>query len=135
VGHVGGDDFVFLMRSQDWSLRLMAIVEELEASLVNFHSNEHREAGGLQGTDRDGMQRRFPLLSASIAAVEIEGRRHVTAQEVADRLRETKRAAKAKPGCSCMLAVGERVVDLSSWMAAPPLSSLAQMALFAAGST
>jgi len=134
VGHVGGDDFVFLMRSQDWSLRLTAIVEELEASLINFHSIEHRQAGGLDGLERDGTQRRFPLLSASIAAVEINGRRDVTAEAVADALRETKRAAKAKAGCSCMLAVGDKISDLSSW--APPAapSSLSQMGLFAVGS-
>src|SRR6201996_5650356 len=73
VGHVGGDDFVFLMRSQDWTLRLIAIVEELAASLVNFHSSEHREAGGLDGIDRDGTARCFALLSASIAAFEVDG--------------------------------------------------------------
>jgi diguanylate cyclase (GGDEF)-like protein len=131
VGHVGGDDFVFLMRSQDWSLRLTAIIEELQASLVNFHSTEHRQAGGLDGTDRDGMPRRFPLLSASIAAVEVDGRRHVTAEEVADALRETKRVAKAKPGCSCMLVVGDKTVDLSSCAPAPVASGLSQMGLFA----
>jgi diguanylate cyclase (GGDEF)-like protein len=135
VGHVGGDDFVFLMRSQDWSLRLISIVEELQASLVNFHSMEHREAGGLVGVDRDGMERRFPLLSASIAAVEVEGRRQVTAEALADRLRETKRAAKAKTGCSCMLTVGDRITDLSSWMSAPVVSGLSQMGLFAVGSS
>lgn len=134
VGHVGGDDFVFLMRSQDWSLRLMSIVEELEASLVNFHSPEHREAGALAGVDRDGLHRCFPLLSASIAAVEVEGRRQVSAEEVADRLRETKRVAKAKSGCSCMLAVGERISDLSSWIAAPVSPDHSQMPLFAVGS-
>jgi diguanylate cyclase (GGDEF)-like protein len=131
VGHVGGDDFVFLMRSQDWSLRLTAIVEELRASLINFHSVEHREAGGLDGVDRDGTARRFPLLSASIAAVEVDGRRQVTAEEVADALRETKGAAKAKPGCSCMLAVGDKTVDLLSWAPSPVAPSLAQMGLFA----
>jgi diguanylate cyclase (GGDEF)-like protein len=135
VGHVGGDDFVFLMRSQDWSLRLMSIVEEFQASLVNFHSMEHRQADGLNGTDRDGMERRFPLLSASIAAFEIEARQRVTAQDVADRLRETKRAAKAKPGCSCMLTVGNRIVDLSNWISVPPVTALSQMALFAVGSS
>jgi EAL domain-containing protein (putative c-di-GMP-specific phosphodiesterase class I)/GGDEF domain-containing protein len=131
VGHVGGDDFVFLMRSQDWSLRLTAIVEELQASLVNFHSGEHRKAGGLDGIDRDGMPRRFPLLSASIAAVEIDGKRHFTAEEVADALSETKRAAKAKPGCSCMLSVGDKAVDLLSSARAPVASGLSQMGLFA----
>jgi diguanylate cyclase (GGDEF)-like protein len=135
VGHVGGDDFVFLMRSQDWSLRLTSIVEELEASLVNFHSVEHRRAGGLDGVDRDGVERRYPLLSASIAAVEIDGRRQVTAEEVADALRETKRVAKAKAGCSCMLAVGDKIADLSSSVSPPVVSGLSQMKLFAVGST
>jgi diguanylate cyclase (GGDEF)-like protein len=131
VGHVGGDDFVFLMRSQDWSLRLIAIVEELEASLLNFHSVDHRKAGGLDGVDRDGVERRFPLLSASIAAVEIK--RPVTAEEVADLLRETKRAAKAKAGCSCMLAVGDEIADLARWIPKPAASGLSQMGLFAVG--
>jgi diguanylate cyclase (GGDEF)-like protein len=135
VGHVGGDDFVFFMRSQDWSLRLTAIVEELEASLVNFHSVEHRKAGGLDGMDRDGTARRFPLLSASIAAVEVDARQQVTAEQVADALRETKRAAKAKAGCSCMLATGDKITDLSGWVSAPVVSGLSQMGLFAVGST
>jgi diguanylate cyclase (GGDEF)-like protein len=135
VGHVGGDDFVFLMRSQDWSLRLTAIVEELEASLVNFHSPEHRDAGGLDGVDREGQEKRFPLLSVSIAAFEVDGRRNVTAEEVADALRETKRAAKAKTGCSCMLATGDTIADLSKWVSKPVVSGLSQMGLFAVGST
>ena len=122
VGHVGGDDFVFLMRSQDWTLRLIAIIEELAASLVNFHSSEHREAGGLVGVDRDGATRRFPLLSASIAAFEIDASDLVTPDIIAESLLQTKTLAKAKPGCSCLLAVGERVIDLVSRVetTAPP---------------
>ena len=134
VGHVGGDDFVFFMRSQDWSLRLTAILEELEASLLNFHSVEHRKAGALDGIDRDGTTRRFPLLSVSLAAVEVDSRRQVTTEEVADALREAKRAAKAKAGCSCMLASGGKIVDLSSCASARPMSELSQMGLFASGS-
>jgi diguanylate cyclase (GGDEF)-like protein len=133
VGHVGGDDFVFLMRSQDWSLRLTAIVEELEASLTNFHSMEHRKAGGLDGVDREGAPRRFPLLSASIAAVEVDGRKPLTAEEVAEALQMTKRAAKAKAGCSCMLAVGTEISDLSVWAPRAVPSALSQMGLFAVG--
>jgi GGDEF domain-containing protein len=114
VGHVGGDDFVFLMRSQDWTLRLIAITEELAASLVNFHSHEHREAGGHMGVDREGSTRRFPLLSASIAAFEVEGSRLITPDVIAENLRQTKALAKAKPGCSCLLTAGDRVVDLVS---------------------
>jgi diguanylate cyclase (GGDEF)-like protein len=114
AGHVGGDDFVFLMRSQDWALRLITIIEELAASLINFHSSEHREAGGLVGLDRDGTNRRFPLLSASIAAFEIDGNSIVTTEVIAETLRQTKALAKAKPGCSCLLAAGDRIIDLVS---------------------
>jgi len=88
VGHVGGDDFVFLLRSQDWTLRLIAITEELAASLVNFHSHEHREAGGHVGVDREGSTRHFPLLSASIAAFEVDGSRLVTPELIAENLRQ-----------------------------------------------
>ena len=114
VGHVGGDDFVFLLRSQDWTLRLIAITEELAASLVNFHSGEHREAGGLVGLDRDGTTRRFPLLSASIAAFEIDGSSIITPEIIAESLRQTKALAKAKAGCTCLLAAGDRVIDIAS---------------------
>src|SRR6201994_596870 len=133
VGHVGGDDFVFLMRSQDWSLRLTAIVEELQASLVNFHSPQHRKAGGLDGLDRDGVPRKFPLLSASIAAVQVDGKRSMTAEQLSDALLETKKAAKATPGCSCMLAAGDKTVDLFSWAPPRSVSGLSQMGLFAVG--
>lgn len=112
VGHVGGDDFVFLLRSQDWTLRLIAITEELAASLVNFHSPEHRDEGGLVGVDRDGSTRRFPLLSASIAAYEIDGSDIITSETIAETLRQTKALAKAKSGCTCLLAGGDRVIDL-----------------------
>jgi diguanylate cyclase (GGDEF)-like protein len=114
VGHVGGDDFVFLLRSQDWTLRLIAITEELAASLVTFHSKEHREAGGHIGSDRDGTPRHFPLLSASIAAFEVDGTHAVTPDAIAESLRQTKALAKAKPGCTCVLAAGDRVIDLAS---------------------
>ena len=114
AGHVGGDDFVFLMRSQDWTLRLITIIQELAASLINFHSSEHREAGGLVGLDRDGTTRRFPLLSASIAAFEIDGNSMVTTEVIAETLRQTKTLAKAKPGCTCLLAAGDRIIDLVS---------------------
>jgi diguanylate cyclase (GGDEF)-like protein len=122
VGHVGGDDFVFLLRSQDWTLRLIALIEELAASLVTFHSSEHREAGGHVGVDRDGKTRHFPLLSASIAAFEVDGTRAITADVIADSLRQTKALAKAKPGCTCLLAAGDRVIDLVTRATAEPLA-------------
>ncbi|HEV2272163.1 MAG TPA: bifunctional diguanylate cyclase/phosphodiesterase [Steroidobacteraceae bacterium] len=112
VGHVGGDDFVFLLRSLDWTLRLTVMLEELTVSLVNFHAAEHRAAGGFAGTDRDGGRRRFPLLGVSIGAVAVDGAQATSAERVLESLREMKSLAKSRGGSSCVLASSGRVEDL-----------------------
>ena len=114
VGHIGGDDFVLLLRSQDWSLRLTSLIEDLAVSLVSFHSAEHRSAGFIMAHGRDGNLTEFPLLSVSVAAVEVAAGPGVTAESIAEDLRRTKAAAKSRTGCSCMLSSGTRLIDLLS---------------------
>jgi diguanylate cyclase (GGDEF)-like protein len=114
VGHIGGDDFVLLLRSRDWSIRLLAILEDLAVSLVNFHSLEHRQAGRIEAHGRDGVPASFPLLSVSIAAVEVAATPGTTLDSVAEELRRTKAAAKARSGCSCVLSKGGEAIDLLS---------------------
>ncbi|HUN72110.1 MAG TPA: bifunctional diguanylate cyclase/phosphodiesterase [Steroidobacteraceae bacterium] len=113
VGHVGGDDFVLLLRSLDWMLRLTSMLEELTVSLVNFHSPEHRAAGGFEGVDRDGGRRRFPLLGVSIGAVEVDAAQTTSAERVLESLREMKSLAKSRGGPSCVLSSSGRVQDLA----------------------
>jgi GGDEF domain-containing protein len=121
VGHLGGDDFVLLLRSRDWSLRLQSLLDDLSVSLVNFHSPEHREAKQLVAHGRDGVLTSFPLLSVSVAAVEVTATSAATLESVADELRRTKGVAKARSGCSCMLSTGNRVVDLLAGVNLPAL--------------
>ena len=118
VGHVGGDDFVFLLRSLDWSLRLTAMLEELRVSLINFHGAEHRAAGGFDGVDRDGGRRRFPLLGVSIGAVEVDAE-ETTAERVLESLRQMKHLAKSRAGSSCVLSSSGRVVEFPGQREAP----------------
>src|SRR5262249_28358745 len=110
--HIGGDDFVVLLRSRDWSIRLLSLLEDLQISLVNFHSPQDRETGHMVARGRDGATAVFPLLSVSIAAVEVKVAPGMTLDSVAESLRRPKAAAKARPGCSCMLSTDERIVDL-----------------------
>ncbi len=133
VGHVGGDDFVFFLRSQDWSLRLLEMLNELSASLPNFHANAHREAGVYTGVGRDGVRSQFPLLSVSIAAVEVGGSADISVDVVGDRLRRTKALAKGRPGNSCMLASGERVIDMVTKHAIPEPAPADTMAIRSLG--
>ena len=54
IGHLGGDDFVLLLRSPDWQNRLRWAVTEFARSVAGFYSPEHRRAGFLETTDRYG---------------------------------------------------------------------------------
>jgi len=112
VGHIGGDDFVMMLRSQDWQLRLAAVLEELAASLPSFHQQDHREAAGFDAHDRYGVHRRFPLISVSIAAMEVPGDSAVTVDAVTEGLLKTKAEAKARAGNVCLLATRSGVIDL-----------------------
>jgi len=57
-------------------------------------------------------------LSVSIAAVELAAAPGTTLDSVAEELRRTKVAAKARAGCSCLLSKDGQIVDL---LANPPL--------------
>ncbi len=114
IGHIGGDDYVLMLRSRDWSIRLLSVLEELSVTLVNFHSAEHRQAGRIVAHGRDGALAQFPLLSVSIAAVEVAPAPGTTLETVAEELRLTKAAAKARTGSSCILSKGGQLVDLLS---------------------
>jgi EAL domain-containing protein (putative c-di-GMP-specific phosphodiesterase class I)/GGDEF domain-containing protein len=130
VGHVGGDDFVFLLRSLDWPLRLTAMLEELRVSLGNFHAPEHRDAGGFDGVDRDGGRRRFPLLGVSIGAVEVDGAQATSAERLLESLRQMKSLAKSRSGSSCVLSSCGRVEDLAGQrQPAPPQAPAAGAAV------
>ena len=111
VGHIGGDDFVCLLRSEDWALRLTGIFEDLCASLASFHSAEHRAAAGFPGHDRDGRLRHFPLLGVSMGATEVDGSR-ATRQGILENLRKIKILAKETPGSSCLVERQGQITDL-----------------------
>ena len=121
VGHLGGDDFVFFLKSPDACLRLTTLVSELSASLLNFHSSEHRAAGGYDSHNQEGQAFRCGLLSVSIGAMEAHGARGASVEAVADELRRTKALAKAIHGNSCLLSSGTRVIDLLQQSRLPEL--------------
>jgi diguanylate cyclase (GGDEF)-like protein len=133
VGHLGGDDFVFFLRSRDWPLRLAEMLQGLSASLASFHSGDHREAGSYDAVGRSGTRRTFPLLSVSIGAVAVEAEPGATADWVDERLRRAKALAKSRSGNSCVLASHERLIDLlsQSELAELPLQDTARLSILA----
>lgn len=69
VGHVGGDDFVFILPSNLIESACQDIVQRFDAIIPNVYDQEDKENGYITSTDRQGNIREFPLMAVSIAVV------------------------------------------------------------------
>jgi diguanylate cyclase (GGDEF)-like protein len=69
VGHVGGDDFVFITPPDVAEKACQRIVENFDAIVPHFYDAKDREQGFIRSTDRQGAIRTFPLMAVSIAVV------------------------------------------------------------------
>lgn len=69
VGHVGGDDFVFIVPPQVVEDACKRLVATFDGIVPSFYDPEDREQGFIRSTDREGRLRTFPLMAISIAVV------------------------------------------------------------------
>lgn len=69
VGHVGGDDFVMLLRSPDWRRRLQALIAEFNERARALYDEEGRRNGGIEAEDRYGVPRFFPFVTLGVGAL------------------------------------------------------------------
>lgn len=112
VGHVGGDDFVVVMRCAEWRERIASVLEQFSASVAAFYSPAHASAGHIVAADREGKTRNFPLLTLSVAALDSNTEEATSADAIAQLLAHVKQVAKQKAGNSFILRSGEKLVDL-----------------------
>jgi diguanylate cyclase (GGDEF)-like protein len=69
VGHVGGDDFVFIVPADIAEEACQRVVEAFDGIVPHFYDAEDRDRGCIVSTDRQGEVRTFPLMALSIAVV------------------------------------------------------------------
>ena len=73
IGHIGGDDFVFIVRGEHIESVCQRVVDNFERVKNMFLSQEDIKAGAFIGEDRQGKETRFDLLSLSISVVTTGG--------------------------------------------------------------
>ncbi|MFD4836787.1 EAL domain-containing protein [Achromobacter sp. NPDC058515] len=71
VGHVGGDDFVVLLRSPDWMDRIQRIIAEFNERAVDLYDDQGRRNGGIEAEDRYGVPRFFPFVTLGVGALTV----------------------------------------------------------------
>lgn len=98
VGHIGGDDFLFVMPVE----RVQEVCDEIVATfdaLIPFqYSEQDRRAGYYFGKDRRGQLHKVPLMTVSIGVVTNERRKFTHAAQVSELATEMKSYAKTLPG-------------------------------------
>ena len=103
IGHIGGDDFIVLFKSQDWKERCNAVLERFTEIIKWFYSEEERNLGGMEVEDRQGNRTFQPLISISIGAVISSSERFNTSHDVSSAAAVAKKQAKKISGNSLFI--------------------------------
>ncbi len=101
VGHIGGDDFVFVLPTDLMEEATQRMIASFDSIAPSFYDTEDRKRGSILTTDRQGRPQLFPVLSLSIAVIfNRDGcLRHFG--EAAERASQLKHLAKKEPGSIC----------------------------------
>jgi diguanylate cyclase (GGDEF)-like protein len=103
VGHVGGDDFVFIVPADIAEEACKRVVEAFDAIVPHFYDEDDRERECIVSTDRQGEVRSFPLMAISIAVVFNTGGRLKHYGEASAIAMGLKKKAKENPKSSYVL--------------------------------
>lgn len=98
VGHIGGDDFIFIIPVDGVTEACTEIVNVFDTLIPYQYSEQDRRAGYFFGKDRRGQLHRVPLMTVSIGVVTNERRRFTHAAQVSELATEMKSYAKTLPG-------------------------------------
>lgn len=94
IGHIGGDDFVFIADDAIMDRVCQRIVNEFDQLSPKFYNEEDRQAGFIMGTDRLGNKIRTHLLSISIGIVSNANHKIAHVAQIAEIGAELKKYAK-----------------------------------------
>jgi diguanylate cyclase (GGDEF)-like protein len=94
LGHIGGDDFFILFRSDDWEARCHAILAQFEERSRTLFEARHVAEGGYFSEDRCGRTVFHPLPSLSIGVIIAEPDHFQSHHEVATAAAVAKKQAK-----------------------------------------
>jgi len=103
VGHIGGDDFVFIVPTKKVEIVCKNIIKHFDSLMPVFLDEEDLKAGCFISRDRRGRIQKFPLTSLSIAVVPLDGDRFKHYGEVTVVAAQVKKKVKQLPGSNFLI--------------------------------
>ncbi|NNF27205.1 MAG: diguanylate cyclase [Gemmatimonadetes bacterium] len=98
VGHIGGDDFIFIVPLEDLEACCDEIVNVFDELIPYQYNEEDRKVGYFLGKDRRGSIHRIPLMTLSIGVVTNQFQDFTHTAQVSELAAEMKAYAKTLPG-------------------------------------
>ena len=98
VGHIGGDDFIFIVNVQYLEHCCDEIIYLFDELIPYQYTLEDRRAGYFLGKDRRGSIRRVPLMTLSIGVVSNQIQPFTHTAQVSELAAEMKTYTKSLPG-------------------------------------
>jgi len=98
VGHVGGDDFIIVIPSEYGYEIPKEIIRRFDKEVTQFYNRQDTDLRYIESKNRQGKAQIFPIMSLSIAGIDLQSKNYTTCLEVNDACAEMKKRAKASPG-------------------------------------
>jgi GGDEF domain-containing protein len=98
VGHIGGDDFIFVVPTEAINATCSEILDVFDTLIPLQYNDQDRRAGYFFGKDRRGQLHRVPLMTLSIGIVTNRHRKFTHPAQVSELATEMKSYAKTLPG-------------------------------------
>ena len=110
VGHVGGDDFVMVIPTDRVAPVCEAVIKNFDTEVVKHFNPQDLKAGGIEGCDRYGVHRFFPVTTISIAVIICGSDQYSSAVDIARAAASVKDSAKECPGSNYLIGSPRKVV-------------------------
>lgn len=98
IGHVGGDDFILVIPSENGQEIPKEIIRRFDKEVTQFYNRQDTDLRYIESKNRQGKSQIFPLMSLSIAGIDLKDKQYTTYLEVNDACAEMKKRAKESPG-------------------------------------
>ncbi|HET9602689.1 MAG TPA: diguanylate cyclase [Gemmatimonadales bacterium] len=98
VGHIGGDDFIFVISGSEIHGVCTEVLSVFDTLIPLQYNEQDRRAGYFFGKDRRGQLHRVPLMTLSIGIVTNRHRQFAHPAQVSELATEMKSYAKTLPG-------------------------------------
>ena len=103
VGHIGGDDFVSITDKYDYDKLCREIINEFDETVVKYYTDDDIERGYVEVANRKGIIEQFPIVSLSIAVIEVENGNFKNTLEIGEVSAQVKHLAKERIGSSYVI--------------------------------